>query len=823
MKELQAQHEQDIEKHLEFEQTLVQEKSDLAMKCELLVVELKNLQTQMAKEASDFERQLKDAKERWAASEKVRREQWMLKKTDEIKKSTIKALEPDVQAIMAKCRENIQKAQEAANEEKRKLIIQHEKDKEEWIIKEREATDKKLVEAREKERSKLMYRLDAADAELQQQLNTQRRRLQDEAEKARNDVVLEIRQLKQTHAKELEEMRIVERQRIEYELQQLQKDKEELGKRYETDVALLREKYQSDLELAQTTINTTLRSEFDMEKKRLEQEMIRRRDEKIEMIIEKFQLETQRKVEAAEKLLAVQYEERAKEFEKKLRAASDMEIAWMEKNRDLYDKCTKLEADREQLKAHFSEQAYGLQQAHSQCAQLQQTIQQERSKYSREEEIQKSQWEKLKVDLENEQKLLKSTINDLQSKFEAVESINARQLQELHANHDEILEKLHTRVRATIAKKDEMIDSLREQLHFSQIRLNKYLIQVMSKVEPQLHVRWMYFALGFLSATIAFTFVHYKHQSPIVLVTGGLGFIGSHVVDELITSGYSVVIMDNLSNGKNFEQLVSNDAIEQLLLNDITHFKDFKAIQAPIDYIVHLAAATSVPESVQEPEKYYNINVRGTQNVLQWAKKHQVKKIIAASTSAVYGNIHREYLPVNEVNATGGISPYALSKYEMEALLEAYAQDGLPAIALRMFNVYGPRQDPQSPYCGVVNSFMHLAAQGKPLNISGDGSQYRDFIYVKDVARAVRIAMESPLNGFHAINICTGVKTTISTLASHIIQAFGSVSAIENLPPRRADIKESVCNPSKATILMGFTANYTLQDGIAATYEWFLN
>ncbi|OQR84962.1 hypothetical protein ACHHYP_12517 [Achlya hypogyna] len=473
LKDQERQAEQDIEKHLDFEQTLVADKSELAAKCEALTAELRKLEQRLAQDSAAFERQIKEAKDRWASSEKTRRDQWMLKKTEEIKKSTIKALEPDVQAIMAKCKENIQKAQDAANEEKRRMLLQFQNDKEEWIRREREATDKKLVEAREKERSKLMYRLDAADAELQQQLSAQRRRLQEEAEKARDDVLLEMRQLKVAHAKDLDDMRTLERQRIDVEIGQLQKDKEELARRYEADAALLREKYQADLDAMHKTISATLRSEFEMEKKRFEQEMVARRDEKIDMVIDKLQLEMQRKVEAVEKRLAQQYALDTKEYEKKLRAASDIEGAWMEKNRDLFDKCTKLESEREQLKAKFHEQASGLQHANERCARLQHILDEERGKHSQDEVHRTGQMDQLRQTHELEQRQLRSTIEELQTKIELVEQKCSQQVADLKANHDEILDKLHTRVRATIAKKDEMIETLREDAHLAQIRLTK--------------------------------------------------------------------------------------------------------------------------------------------------------------------------------------------------------------------------------------------------------------------------------------------------------------------------------------------------------------
>ncbi|KDO33784.1 hypothetical protein SPRG_01663 [Saprolegnia parasitica CBS 223.65] len=473
LKEQQVLAEKDIEKHLDFEQTLVADKSELAAKCEALATELRKLETRLASETAGFERHMKDAKDRWAATEKTRRDQWMAKKTDEIKKSTIKALEPDVQAIMTKCRETIQKAQDAAAEEKRKLQLQFEKEKDEYMRRERDATDKKLIEAREKERSKLMFRLDAADAELQQQLSAQRRRLQEEAEKARDEMVAEVRQLKLVHAKELDETRAMERQRIEYDVLQLQREKDEMAKRYDADAAHLRDKYQADLDAMQKSMHATLRSEFELEKRRLEQEMVAARDAKIELILDKLQAETQRKVEAAEKRLMLQFETETKEYEKKLRAATDMEVAWMDKNRDLFDKCAKLESDRDTLKTKFHEQATGLQTAHERIARLQHLLDEERGRFSQDEAHRAHQLGQARDAAEAERQRLSAVVDDLHAKLDAVESKYGRQLQDLKTNHDDLLEKLHTRVRATVAKKDEMIDALRDELHLAQVRLTK--------------------------------------------------------------------------------------------------------------------------------------------------------------------------------------------------------------------------------------------------------------------------------------------------------------------------------------------------------------
>ncbi|KAG9407993.1 hypothetical protein AC1031_021232 [Aphanomyces cochlioides] len=468
-----TQLDKEIEKQLDFAQTLVADKAQLVKQCEAITAELKKNQERIQQTEEAFQRQMKDAKERWAVQEKVKRDQWMVKKTEEIKKSTIKALEPDVQAIMTKCKENLDKARDAAADEKRKLIIAHEKEKDELLKRQREEYEKKLVEAREKERSKLMYRLDAADAELQQQLNQQRRRLQDEAEKARNDLVLEMRALKLQHSRDLDDMRVVERQRIDHELTQLQKEKEELARRYDADAAALREKCKLEVDAMQSSIAASLRSEMEKEKAKWEAEMIKRRDEKIQMVIDKLHGETQKKVDAAEKRLAAQYELDTREFEKKLRAAGDIEAAWMEKNRELFEKCTKLEQQRDLIQAKCTEQAQALQAAQDNVARYSVALQEERELLSQERHNVARHVDAIRNESERERETLKSTVESLEAKLDMMERKHAAYIADMRANHDDILEKLHARVRATVAKKDDMIETLREELHMAQVRVTK--------------------------------------------------------------------------------------------------------------------------------------------------------------------------------------------------------------------------------------------------------------------------------------------------------------------------------------------------------------
>jgi UDP-glucose 4-epimerase len=279
-----------------------------------------------------------------------------------------------------------------------------------------------------------------------------------------------------------------------------------------------------------------------------------------------------------------------------------------------------------------------------------------------------------------------------------------------------------------------------------------------------------------------------------------------------------VVIYDDMSNGKNF-----NRASSAVLIKDITILEDYAFINHKIEYIVHLAAAISVEESTRLPEKYERINVEGSRKVLEWAIKHGVKRVVAASSGATYGIPKPEDIPLHEESATGGICAYATTKFKMEQLMRDYNKEfGLPSTALRFFNVYGPRQDPHSSYSGVISWFMEQAKINGTLKVTGDGEQYRDFVFVKDVARAIRTAMLVRDSKFDVFNVCTGVKTSINRLADEIVTTFGTTASITHIPYRQGDVKESVCSPDKARTKLGFSAAYTLKDGIAATRKWFL-
>jgi UDP-glucose 4-epimerase len=290
-----------------------------------------------------------------------------------------------------------------------------------------------------------------------------------------------------------------------------------------------------------------------------------------------------------------------------------------------------------------------------------------------------------------------------------------------------------------------------------------------------------------------------------VLVTGGAGFIGSHLAQALAADN-RVTVLDDLSTGKE-ENLAGVSC--QLVRADVTdpavadHFRG-------VELVFHLAAQVSVDQSVRDPMKDARINVLGTTNVLECARRAGVRRVVLSSSSAVYGQV--EKVPIPETVACAPDSPYAASKLSCENYLFMFARlHKLSGMALRYMNVYGPRQDPSSPYSGVISIFADRARRGETLYIHGDGEQTRDFGAVADVVRANILAAAS--DAIDVVNVGTGVQMTINRLAE--LCARGRV-AVEHKAPRLGDIRFSACDPSRARALLGFTAAVQPDEGIAA-------
>lgn len=307
------------------------------------------------------------------------------------------------------------------------------------------------------------------------------------------------------------------------------------------------------------------------------------------------------------------------------------------------------------------------------------------------------------------------------------------------------------------------------------------------------------------------------------LVTGGAGFIGSTIVRALLERGDFVRVLDNFSTGKR-ENLVTIANLRhfELLEGDIRNVDDAAKAAKDIDIIFHEAAFVSVPQSMEDPLPCFEINQRGTEILLEAARKADVKRVVLASSAAVYGDLDR--MPLDEDSPLRPLSPYAVSKRVDELYAEMYTRSfGLDVVALRYFNVYGPRQRPDSMYAAAVPIFARRLLDGKPITIYGDGGQTRDLIYVGDVVRANLLASEHPDAPGQVFNICTGDEIRVIDLVETLMDFFPNAPAPEFAPPRAGDIYRSLGNPAKAEKILGFKAQTSLEDGLRAVVEQMQN
>ncbi len=295
------------------------------------------------------------------------------------------------------------------------------------------------------------------------------------------------------------------------------------------------------------------------------------------------------------------------------------------------------------------------------------------------------------------------------------------------------------------------------------------------------------------------------------LVTGGCGFIGSHIVEALVAEGHRVRILDNLSSGyeRNIAHIKGDVDFDR---GDVRDLAEVERVTEGVDYVFHEAALVSVFDSINKPLENNDINITGTLNVLEAARRCGVRRIVMASSAAGYGNNPK--LPKREDMPPEPESPYAVAKVVGEYYFAVYRKlHGLAATALRYFNVYGPRQDPGSMYSGVVSRFVDAVRQGKRPTVYGDGGQTRDFVFVKDVVQANLLAMRSPHAG-GVFNVGTGRQASLLDL-------IGALNALTDqaLEPvfedvRSGDIRHSVADISKAGEQLGYEPRFTLRDGL---------
>ena len=304
------------------------------------------------------------------------------------------------------------------------------------------------------------------------------------------------------------------------------------------------------------------------------------------------------------------------------------------------------------------------------------------------------------------------------------------------------------------------------------------------------------------------------------LVTGGAGFIGSHLVEALVAEGHAVRVLDDLSTGcpDNLPPCA------ELVVASVTEPAAIRGALRDVDGCFHLAAIASVQRTQQEWWGSHGVNLSGTIAVFEGACHEQNARgraipVIYASSAAVYGNLGET--PLSEDRPSRPLSPYGADKLGCEQHAAVAGNlFALKTIGLRFFNVYGPRQNPNSPYSGVISIFCDRLLRNKPLEIHGDGQQVRDFIYVKDVVKALQLAMGGAGAAPQVFNICTGVGVRICQLGETIAQLRDVPFQARHASPRAGDVRVSVGDPLKASELLGFSARISLEDGLAQTLSW---
>ncbi len=303
------------------------------------------------------------------------------------------------------------------------------------------------------------------------------------------------------------------------------------------------------------------------------------------------------------------------------------------------------------------------------------------------------------------------------------------------------------------------------------------------------------------------------------LVTGGAGFIGSNTVDALVRRGHEVVVLDDLSGGK-LENLSQVAGRIEMVQGSITDLEKVRAASRGVDYVLHLAARTSVPRSLKDPLETNRVNVDGTLNVLVAAREAKVRRIVFAASSSAYGETPT--LPKVETMVPSPISPYGVSKLVGEVYSQVFGRAyGLENVSLRYFNVFGPRQDPGSPYSGVLSRFITAFLNGAQPVVFGDGEQSRDFTYVDNAVEANLLACEAPNISGLVFNVGTGQRFTLNQTLKLLEKISGKPAQPKYDPPRDADIRHSQADIQRARKLLGYEPRIGLEEGLRRTWEWY--
>jgi nucleoside-diphosphate-sugar epimerase len=303
------------------------------------------------------------------------------------------------------------------------------------------------------------------------------------------------------------------------------------------------------------------------------------------------------------------------------------------------------------------------------------------------------------------------------------------------------------------------------------------------------------------------------------LVTGGAGFIGSNTVDELVRRGHSVVVLDDLSSGKE-ENLADVRNKITYIKGSITDIEVVRKAMHEAEYVLHLAARTSVPRSVKDPIDTNKINIDGTLNVLVAAKELKVKRLVFAASSSAYGETPT--LPKVETMQPQPLSPYGVTKYVGELYGQAFGRCyGLENVALRYFNIFGPRQDPGSPYSGVLAKFCTAFLEETQPLVFGDGEQTRDFTYVENAVQANLLACEAPNVSGRVFNVGVGARVSLNDVLRELGKITGKTLVAKYEPPRDGDIRDSQADISQAREFLGYDPQVTFENGLARTFEWY--
>jgi nucleoside-diphosphate-sugar epimerase len=305
------------------------------------------------------------------------------------------------------------------------------------------------------------------------------------------------------------------------------------------------------------------------------------------------------------------------------------------------------------------------------------------------------------------------------------------------------------------------------------------------------------------------------------LVTGGAGFIGSHIVDRLVSRGDDVIVLDDLSAGKESNLASVRKKIE-LRVETITKLDAVQAACEGMDYVIHLAARTSVPRSVANPIETNAANIDGTLNVLVAARDAKVRRIVYAASSSAYGET--ETLPKTESMAPVPISPYGITKYVGELYAQVFGRVyGLENVSVRFFNVFGPRQDPSSQYSGVLSRFLLAVQKGEQPVIYGDGEQSRDFTYIENIVDEVLRACEAKGASGMVFNGGTGARITLNEVIKVLEKITGKKVTPKYDAPRTGDIRHSQADIALASQVLGYKPLVNFEDGLRRTWEWFQN